>query len=361
MRTRYNIYRVALKPLSNQLFWGAVIITIREQTQNIQKQILSPHASLSQDSRGRVRPAPDCPIRTAYARDRDRIIHCKSFRRLMHKTQVFLSPEGDHYRTRLTHTLEVSQIARTLAVALRLNEELTEAIALGHDLGHTPFGHAGERALREACPYGFSHAAQSVRVVEEIENDGAGLNLTFEVKNGIGCHSYSNPSKDGMAKTWEGRIVWFADKIAYLNHDLDDALRADVLGEDDIPWTIKYTLGRTKSERITAMITSLVENSQDEVKMDPETKKAFEQFHSFMYEAVYENPAAKGEEGKAQSVVKSLYEYFVEHPRKLPAEYQAILERSDVHRAACDYISGMSDRYAVTTYENLFVPKSWGH
>lgn len=336
-------------------------MTIREQTQAIQAESLSPHASLSQNSKGRVQPQEECPIRTAYARDRDRIIHSKAFRRLMHKTQVFLSPEGDHYRTRLTHTLEVSQIARTLAVAFRLNEELTEAISLGHDLGHTPFGHAGERALKEICPGGFSHAAQSVRVVEEIENNGMGLNLTFEVKNGIGCHSYSNPSEEGMAKTWEGRVVWFADKIAYLNHDLDDALRAGVLTDEDIPWTIKYVLGRTKSERITALITSLVANSEDEVRMDAQTRKAFDQFHDFMYEALYLNPAAKGDEGKAESLVKSLYEYFVAHPRKLPGEYQLILERSGVERAACDYISGMSDRYAVMTYENIFVPKSWGY
>lgn len=334
-------------------------MTIREQTQEIQAKTLSPHAALSQNSRGRKTPLEECPLRTCFARDRDRIIHCKAFRRLMHKTQVFLSPEGDHYRTRLTHTLEVSQIARTLAVALRLNEELTEAISLGHDLGHTPFGHAGERALKEITG-NFSHAAQSVRVVEELESGGAGLNLTYEVRNGIGCHSFSNPSADGMARTWEGRAVWYADKIAYLNHDLDDAVRAGVLTDDDIPWTIKYTLGRTKSERITALICAIVDNSGDDIRMDETTKKAFDLFHEFMYEAVYLNPAAKGEEIKAQSVVKSLFEYFTAHPKRLPGEYREILERAGVQRAACDYISGMSDRYAVTTYESLFVPKSWG-
>ena len=334
-------------------------MTIREQTQEIQARTLSKYASLSQNSLGRERPVEDCPLRTPYARDRDRILHCKSFRRLMHKTQVFLSPEGDHYRTRLTHTLEVSQIARTIAVALRLNEELTEAIALGHDLGHTPFGHAGERALAQVCPHGFSHAQQSVRVVERIENDGAGLNLTWEVRNGIGCHSYSNPSPEGRARTLEGRAVYFADKIAYLNHDLEDALRAKVLTQDDIPWTIKYALGRTKSQRITALITSLVENSGEDVGMDKATAEAFAQFNSIMYEAVYLNPVAKGEEGKAEEVVKSLYRHFAEHPQELPDEYQAIYEREDAARAACDYISGMSDRYAVATYERLFVPRPW--
>lgn len=335
-------------------------MTIREQTEKIQEQTLSPKAGLSQNSRGRERHEEECLIRTAYARDRDRIIHCKSFRRLTHKTQVFLSPEGDHYRTRLTHTLEVSQIARTIAVALRLNEELTEAISLGHDLGHTPFGHAGERALREAAG-SFSHAVQSVRVVETLEKGGEGLNLTWEVRNGIGCHSFSNPSEDGMASTWEGRVVWFADKIAYLNHDLEDALRGEVLTEDEIPWIIKYALGRTKSERITTLITSLVENSVDDVRLDSKTAETFKVFHEFMYDSVYLNPRAKGEEDKAKHVVKRLYEYFVENPKKLPGEYREILKQSDASRAACDYISGMSDRYAVNMYENIFVPKSWGY
>ncbi len=334
-------------------------MTIREQTEQMQAENLSKYASLPQNSRGRERPVEDCPIRTAYARDRDRIIHCKSFRRLMHKTQVFLSPESDHYRTRLTHTLEVSQIARTIASALRLNEELTEAIALGHDLGHTPFGHAGERALKHCCPYGFSHPVQSVRVVEKLENGGTGLNLTFEVRNGIGCHSYSNPSAEGAALTLEGRVVYYADKIAYLNHDLEDAMRAQVLSEEEIPWTIKYDLGRTKSQRITALIESIVQNSGEDIRMDPTTGAAFKQFHKFMYDAVYTSPAAKGEEGKAQAVVEQLYAYFTAHPKELPQEYQQILKDSDEARAACDYISGMSDRYAVAIYERLYVPQPW--
>lgn len=334
-------------------------MTIREQTQMIQQETLSKFASLSQNTRGREKEIEQCPIRTAYARDRDRIIHCKAFRRLMHKTQVFLSPEGDHYRTRLTHTLEVNQIAKTIAVAMRLNEELTEAIALGHDLGHTPFGHAGERALNELCSHGFSHAVQSVRVVEQIENNGAGLNLTFEVRNGIGCHSLSNPSPEGRAKTLEGRVVYFADKIAYLNHDIEDAIRARVLDDDDIPWTIKYTLGRTKSQRITTLIQSLIDNSGEDIQMDRPIAEAFAQFNAFMHDAVYHNPLAKGEEGKAQSVVKSLFAHFAEHPEELPEEYRLIRERSDTEQAVCDYISGMSDRFAVATYEKLFVPKSW--
>lgn len=332
---------------------------VRRRTEEIEHLTFAPWATFSDASRGRVVPEPQDPLRPVFQRDRDRVLHCKAFRRLKQKTQVFLSPEGDLYRTRLTHTLEVSQIARTIAVALRLNEELTEAIALGHDLGHTPFGHAGERALAQVCPHGFSHAQQSVRVVERIENDGAGLNLTWEVRNGIGCHSYSNPSPEGRARTLEGRAVYFADKIAYLNHDLEDALRAKVLTQDDIPWTIKYALGRTKSQRITALITSLVENSGEDVGMDKATAEAFAQFNSFMYEAVYLNPVAKGEEGKAEEVVKSLYRHFAEHPQELPDEYQAIYEREDAARAACDYISGMSDRYAVATYERLFVPRPW--
>ncbi|MEM1485400.1 deoxyguanosinetriphosphate triphosphohydrolase [Oscillospiraceae bacterium PP1C4] len=336
-------------------------MTIREQTQKMQAQTFSKYACLSQNSTGREHPMEECPIRTPFAKDRDRIIHCKSFRRLMHKTQVFLSPEGDHYRTRLTHTLEVNQIAKTLAVALRLNEELTEAIALGHDLGHTPFGHAGEQSLNQICPYGFSHAAQSVRLVEQIENNGAGLNLTYEVRNGIGCHSYSNPSPEGRAKTLEGRVVYFADKIAYLNHDMEDAIRAKVLGEEDIPWTIKYCLGRNKSQRITSMIDSIIHNSGEDICMDQATAEAFAQFNAFMYEAVYTNPVAKGEEGKAQAVVSRLYEHFILHPQELPDEYRLILEKSDEHRAVCDYISGMSDRFAVMTYENLYIPKPWGY
>lgn len=329
--------------------------TIRERTEQEERERLSPYACLSENSRGREKPVESCPLRTAFQRDRDRVLHCKSFRRLMHKTQVFLSPEGDHYRTRLTHTLEVSQIARTIARGLRLNEDLTEAIALGHDLGHTPFGHAGEYALREVCEHGFVHAEQSVRVVEVLENEGKGLNLCWEVRDGIRCHSSGTP-----AQTLEGRVVRYADKIAYMNHDIDDAIRAGVLGPGDVPWDIQYVLGRNKSQRITSLILSVVENSSDDIRMDEQTQKAYEKLRAFLFEAVYTNPLAKGEEGKAKEVVKSLFGYFVTNPDRLPEEYRWIQEREGVHRAVADYISGMSDRYAVGLFENLFVPKSWG-
>ncbi|PWM39141.1 MAG: deoxyguanosinetriphosphate triphosphohydrolase [Clostridiales bacterium] len=329
-------------------------MTIREKSEREERERLSPYAKCCLDSAGRQRPEEPCPMRTDFQRDRDRILHCKSFRRLMHKTQVFLSPEGDHYRTRLTHTLEVSQIARTIARSLRLNEDLTEAMALGHDLGHTPFGHAGEYALREVCEHGFVHAQQSVRVLERLENDGRGLNLCAEVLDGVRCHSSGQ-----RAQTLEGRVVRYADKIAYMNHDIDDAIRAGVLGISDIPWDLQYILGRTKSQRITAMVVSLVENSSDDIRMSEDIQGAFDKLHKFMFEAVYTNPAAKGEEGKAKEVVKSLFSYFVAHPDKLPGEYHGILEEEGAHRAASDYISGMSDRYAVSTFQSLFIPKSW--
>jgi len=329
-------------------------LLIRQRTEQIERETLSSRAMLVVNTRGRRTPAEPCPIRTDFQRDRDRIIHSKSFRRLMNKTQVFLSPEGDHYRTRLTHTLEVCQIARTISRALRLNEDLTEAMALGHDLGHTPFGHAGEEVLSELCPHGFVHAEQSVRVVEALENDGAGLNLTWEVRDGIRCHS-SGPS----AHTLEGRVVRYADKIAYMNHDIDDAIRAGVLLESDIPWEVRMGLGVTKSQRITAFITSLVENSGEDIRMDSEHQKLYNQLRSFLFANVYTNPEAKGEEGKAKEVVRRLYLYFTENPGKLPAEYRRIMAESDVHRAVCDYISGMSDRYCIAVYGQLFVPKSW--
>ncbi len=329
-------------------------MNIREQTQQREEQLLSSFAALSSQSKGREMPMEPCDIRTAYQRDRDRIIHSKSFRRLMHKTQVFLSPEGDHYRTRLTHTLEVCQIARTIARALRLNEDLTEAIALGHDLGHTPFGHAGEAILDKVCPHGFRHSIQSVRVVEVLENTGKGLNLTWEVRNGIACHSSGQP-----AETLEGRVVRYADKIAYMNHDIDDAVRAGVLQESDIPWNVQLGLGRTKSQRITAFITSLVENSSDDIRMDPTHQQLYDELRAFMFEAVYLNPLAKREEEKAKEVVHRLYEHFTTNPHKLPGEYQSIRENTDLHRAICDYISGMSDRYCIAMFQELFVPKSW--
>lgn len=327
---------------------------IRERTEELEKRSLSRYAALSSETRGRERPLELCHIRTEYQRDRDRITHCKSFRRLMNKTQVFLSPEGDHFRTRLTHTLEVCQIARTISRALLLNEDLTEAIALGHDLGHTPFGHAGEDVLNRICPHGYRHSEQSVRVVEVLEDCGRGLNLTWEVRDGIRHHSSGE-----SAATLEGRVVRYADKIAYMNHDIDDAIRAGVLTDDDLPFNIRANLGRTKSERITAFINSLVENSIDDIKMDEAHQSMFNELRDFMFAAVYTNPVAKAEEGKAKGVVERLYLYFAENPNELPGEYRKIAEQSDVHRAVCDYISGMSDRYCLSLFENLFLPKPW--
>ncbi len=329
--------------------------TVRERTMREERTLLSPYALCAADTRGRGREEAPCPMRTDFQRDRDRILHCKSFRRLMHKTQVFLSPEGDHYRTRLTHTLEVAQIARTIARGLRLNEDLTEAIALGHDLGHTPFGHAGEGALNEVCPFGFVHAEQSVRVAQRIERDGKGLNLCWEV-----CDGFLNHGSGSRAATLEGRVVRYADKIAYLNHDIEDAVRAGVLEEEDIPWDVRYTLGRTKSQRITALILSLAENSGEDIRMSGEVQKAFDHLRAFLFEAVYTNPAAKGEEEKAKNIVRQLYAHFAARPQALPEEYRAISGEEGAERAACDYISGMSDRYAVGLFEQLFVPKSWG-
>ena len=331
-------------------------LSIREETQRIEREILSPYAALSENTRGRVREAAECPIRTPYQRDRDKVIHCKAFRRLKHKTQVFLSPEGDHYRTRLTHTLEVSQIARTIARALRLNEDLTEAVALGHDLGHTPFGHAGERALNRLMPNGFRHYEQSVRVVERLENDGRGLNLTFEVRDGIRCHTTGQE-----ARTMEGRIIRWADKIAYINHDIDDAIRAGVIRESDIPRDITAVLGDTKNKRITTMVTSLIRNSPaDVVGMDADVLEAYDALHEFMYEAVYLNDYAKREEKKVPHLIESLFGYYVRHPDRLPESMREIAEADGREQAACDYIAGMTDRFAVDLYSNLFIPKAWG-
>jgi len=323
-------------------------------TEEIEQQILSERACLSAASKGRTREeAPDA-IRTAFQRDRDRIIHCQSFRRLKHKTQVFLAPTGDHYRTRLTHTLEVAQIARTIARALRLNEDLTEAIALGHDLGHTPFGHAGERALNDLSPFGFKHYEQSVRVVEYIEKDGQGLNLTDEVKNGILCHT-----KGEEAYTLEGQIIRIADKIAYINHDIDDAIRAGVMVEEDIPLELRLKLGMSKGERIDKMVTNVIENSEDRILMSEDCYQLFLELHDFMFYAVYKNPVCKSEEVKAIAMIQKLYDYYTKNADKLPKEYLFIAERDGLERAVCDYIAGMSDNYSVKVFNQLFVPKFW--
>lgn len=331
-------------------------MTVRKRIEQTERQLLAPQAALSSESRGREREeAPDA-LRTCYMRDRDRIIHSKSFRRLKHKTQVFLSPEGDHYRTRLTHTLEVAQISRTVARGLRLNEDLAEAIALGHDLGHTPFGHAGERALTDACGHPFRHNEQSVRVVRQLEKSGKGLNLTREVLDGILCHTSGTE-----AFTQEGRIVRYADRIAYINHDIDDAVRAGVLSEDDIPFELRLHLGVSHSRRIATLVNALIEYGQKtgEIGMEPDIAAHMNALHDFMYEAVYRNPVAKGEEGKCEDIVRFLYRYYMAHPEKLAGEYLLIADRDGTETAVCDYIAGMTDRYAVTVFEEITVPKSW--
>lgn len=330
-------------------------MTIREETEAIERQTLSRYATLSENSRGRRRPEEEDPIRPCFQRDRDRILHCKAFRRLKQKTQVFLSPEGDHYRTRLTHTLEVSQIARTISRALRLNEDLTEAIALGHDLGHTPFGHAGERALNRICPDGFTHYRQSLRVVDMLEKDGKGLNLSWEVRNGIITHT-----KGTWAATPEGRVVRYADQIAYVNHDIEDAIRAGVLSEAALPRAAVAVLGHTKSQRITTMIRSIVQHSEGkDIRVGPEEDAAFLNLRDFMYATVYVDKVAKAEEQKVEKVVAELYETFITQPDRMTNFYLQLAYREGTDRAVTDYISGMSDEFAIHTFEELFVPRKW--
>lgn len=327
---------------------------IRENIEKNEKLILSPMATLSSDSKGRKEPQEKCNLRTEFQRDRDRIIHSKAFRRLKHKTQVFLSPESDHYRTRLTHTLEVSQIARTVARALRLNEDLTEAIALGHDLGHTPFGHAGERAINDLASFGFYHYEQSVRVCEKLEKNGKGLNLTFEVLDGILHHT-----RDDWASTPEGKIVRYSDRIAYINHDIDDAVRAGVISAEEIPKEITAFLGKTKSQRINTLVCSLVENSKENIIMDSETEKYYDLLHKFLFEAVYKNPVAKSEETKVLGITEGLFNYFMKNPEKMTPEYTLICENEGKERAVADYIAGMTDHYAITVYSDIYIPKFW--
>ena len=329
-------------------------MNIREITEKNERLILSDRAALCSLSRGRKIDEKKCDLRTDFQRDRDRIIHSKAFRRLKHKTQVFLSPESDHYRTRLTHTLEVSQIARTAARALRLNEDLTEAIALGHDLGHTPFGHAGERAINDLASFGFAHYEQSVRVCEKLEKNGKGLNLTFEVLDGILHHT-----KGEWAATLEGKIVRMSDRIAYINHDIDDAVRAGVISAEELPNDITEALGKTKSERINTLVTSVVKNSDDDIKMDAETQKYYDKLHEFLFEAVYKNPVAKSEETKVLGIVEGLFKYFLKCPEKMTPEYMSICENEGAERAVADYIAGMTDHYAITVYSNIYIPKAW--
>lgn len=330
----------------------------REMREAWEREYLSPYASLSSETLGRDIPEELCDIRPEYQRDRDRILHCKAFRRLKHKTQVFLAPEGDHYRTRLTHTLEVAQIARTIARSLRLNEDLTEAIALGHDLGHTPFGHSGEALLNRVCPEGFAHYIQSVRVVEVLEKNGKGLNLTKEVRDGILNHRTS-----GHPSTLEGRIVRLSDKIAYINHDIDDAIRAHLFEEQDIPEKYTSVLGHSVRERLNIMIHDIILHSMDrpEICMSPGMEEAMAGLRQWMFKNVYESDVPKAEEGKAQQMIASLYEYYMEYITELPKEYRLMMEQrgEKKERVVCDYIAGMSDRYAIDKFVELFVPKTW--
>ena len=326
----------------------------RERTEQNERLMLSPKAAFVSESRGREKDEPKCEFRTDFQRDRDRVLHCKAFRRLKHKTQVFLSPKGDHYRTRMTHTLEVSQIARTIARALQLNEDLTEAIALAHDLGHTPFGHAGERALNKCIEGGFRHYEQSVRVVDCLENNGQGLNLTWEVRNGVLCHT-----KGAQADTLEGRIVRLADHVAYINHDIDDALRAKVFSEDDIPMAVKDVLGDTRTKRFDTLIRSVIENSREDICLAPAVQAAFDEIHTFMFDRLYLDSIAKNEEKKVDDFITRLFEYYIKDACRLPQEFLSIAEREGTARAACDYIAGMTDNFALEKYHELFVPRGW--
>ena len=334
---------------------GGVNTTVRERTEDNERRMLSDRATFSGDTKGRERPEEPHPLRTEFQRDRDRIVHCKSFRRLKHKTQVFISPEGDHYRVRLTHTLEVSQIARTAARALRLNEDLTEAVSLGHDLGHTPFGHLGEEALSPFLGRPFRHSEQSLRVVEHLEGDGRGLNLTWEVRDGIVNHTWSMP----MPSTLEGQVARFADRIAYVNHDVDDAIRAGILSPEDLPQEVVSVLGRTHGERIDTLVADLVSQSEgaEEIRLSPRVLQALGQLRDFLFETVYLRRAARTEHEKALGVVRALLEHYLGRPEAVPQEYRRTPGDAATHVA--DYIAGMTDRFALRTYERLFLPQGW--
>ena len=329
-------------------------MNIREQTENLELSTLSKFAAFSKYTRGRKNPEEPCEIRTEYQRDRDRIVHSKAFRRLKHKTQVFISPKGDHYRTRLTHTLEVSQISRTVARALKLNEDLTEAIALAHDLGHTPFGHAGESALNSIHKGGFKHYIHGVRVLSRIEKEGKGLNLTEEVLNGVLCHT-----KGEEAFTVEGKIIRTCDKIAYINHDIEDSIRAGILSIEKIPSKFLEAFGHRYSERINTMVMSLVKNSfDDKITMSEEMISLFEEFHSFMYANVYLNKQSVSEDHKVPFIIEALYKHFIENVKEIPEFLQTIAEEEGAERAVCDYIAGMSDQFASEMFKKIFIPKT---
>ena len=332
-------------------------MTIREELERQEHTQLDKRAAFADETRGRLRPAEENEVRTCYQRDVDRIVHCKAFRRLMHKTQVFLQPEGDHYRTRMTHTIEVTRIARCIARALNLNQDLTEAIAMGHDLGHTPFGHAGEVALSDAMGQPFRHNEQSLRVVDILENGGAGLNLTYEVRMGILGHTTGSRTPE----TLEGNIVRRADQIAYVNHDIDDAVRAGILTNEDIPRSIARILGDTHSDRINTLVCDAIQTSREagEILLSPQVDKALADLRAFMFERVYRNPVAKGEEVKAKDMLRRMYEYYYNHPEAIPADFQPQLSFDGMERTICDYIAGMTDNYAVDKYTELFIPAGW--
>lgn len=329
--------------------------TPRERTEEIELQVLSDRATLASQSKGRLRHEESDNLRTCFQRDRDRLVHCKAFRRLKHKTQVFLSPEGDHYRVRMTHTLEVTQIARTMARALRLNEDLTEAIGLGHDLGHTPFGHLGEQALSPFLGRPFRHSEQSLRIVDHLEREGQGLNLSKEVRDGIVNHTWSMPAP----ATLEAQVVRFADRIAYVNHDVDDAVRAGVLDEADLPREALHLLGATHSDRIDTLVTDLVATSADapEIRLSPEVFRAMDQMRDFMFANVYLRDDLKEEQDKAVGLVRALFSYYLDHPDEMPDEYHHA--PGDLPTQIADFIAGMTDRYALRTYERAFLPRGW--
>ena len=327
----------------------------RQKREELEKYLIGPDGIRSADSRGRLIPEPECELRTCFQRDIDRVIHSKAFRRLKHKTQVFLQPEGDHYRTRLTHTLEVSRTARTIARALQLNEDLTEAIALGHDLGHTPFGHAGERALNALMPTGFKHYEQSLRVADRLEKNGKGLNLCYETRMGILNHTHGAPDD-----TMEATVVRLSDRIAYMNHDLDDAMRAGIVLPEDVPQIVTEVIGTKNSQRLNNTITDLIAHSGNgTVCMSKDMQEAIRVFHGFMYDAVYLNQRAKGEEHKVTGIVEGIWNYYHKFPEKLPADYHTIRETEGLDRAVCDYISGMTDSYCMEVYSKLFLPAAW--
>ena len=333
-------------------------MTVREELERQEHKKLNPLAAFSDQSRGRPRPEEprEEDVRTCYQRDIDRIVHSKSFRRLMHKTQVFLSPEGDHYRTRMTHTLEVTRIARTITLALGLNEDLAEAIAMGHDLGHTPFGHAGEVALTKCLGKPFRHNEQSLRVVDVLEKDGHGLNLTHEVRMGILGHTGEH-----IPETLEGQIVRRSDQIAYVNHDIDDAIRAGILTDDDIPHAITDVLGHNHRDRINTLVTDAIRTSREAgtVMLSPAVDRALKDLRSFMFENVYRNPVAKGEESKAKDMLQRMFDYYISHPEALPLDFQPQMSFEGLERTVCDYIAGMTDNYAVDKYTQIFIPMGW--